>query len=44
MENRKLTYFASDVHLGLDVADPADREARFVGFLRSIPAENTEAL
>lgn len=44
MGDRKLTYFASDVHLGLDVAGPADREARFVRFLRSIPAENTEAL
>lgn len=37
-------YFVSDVHLGLDVKDPADREARFVAFLRSIPAEETEAL
>ena len=41
---RNLTYFASDVHLGLQVADPADREARFVSFLRSIPAAETEAL
>ena len=41
---RNLTYFASDVHLGLQVADPAGREARFVSFLRSIPAAETEAL
>ena len=41
---RNLTYFASDVHLGLRVADPAGREARFVSFLRSIPAAETEAL
>ena len=41
---RTLTYFASDVHLGLQVSDPADREARFVSFLRSIPADRTEAL
>ena len=41
---RTLTYFVSDVHLGLDVKDPAGREARFVQFLRSIPAERTEAL
>lgn len=41
---RILTYFVADVHLGLDVNDPADREARFVGFLRSIPAEKTEAV
>lgn len=37
-------YFVSDVHLGLDVNDSIDREARFVGFLRDIPTENTEAL
>ena len=41
---RHLTYFVSDVHLGLQVQDPARREARFVEFLRSIPAEETEAL
>ncbi len=40
---KKLTYFVSDVHLGLDVSDPKDREARFAGFLRSLP-ENTAAL
>ena len=39
-----LTYFVSDVHLGLDVADPAGREARFVSFLKGIPADRTEAL
>lgn len=33
---RKYTYFVADVHLGLDVCDPSDREARFVRFLRSI--------
>ena len=42
-QDRKYTYFVSDVHLGLQVADPADREARFVAFLNSLP-ENTEAL
>ena len=41
---RTLTYFASDVHLGLRVSDPAGREARFVSFLRGIPAAETEAL
>ena len=41
---RHLTYFAADVHLGLDVKDPAAREARFVAFLKGIPAEETEAL
>ena len=41
---RPLTYFASDVHLGLQVSDPAGREARFVSFLKDIPAERTEAL
>jgi UDP-2,3-diacylglucosamine hydrolase len=44
MADRTLTYFVSDVHLGLDVKDPADRERRFVRFLRSIPPEKTEAL
>ena len=42
--SRNLTYFASDVHLGLQVSDPAGREARFVSFLRSIPAAQTEAV
>ena len=37
------TYFVSDVHLGLHVADPAGREARFVDFLRGLP-EDTGAL
>ncbi len=40
---RKFTYFVSDVHLGLQVGDPSDRERRFVGFLRSLP-EETDAL
>ncbi len=40
---RDLTYFVSDVHLGLQVADPADRESRFVSFLRGLP-EETDAL
>ena len=37
------TYFVSDVHLGLQVGDPAERESRFVAFLRSLP-EETESL
>lgn len=41
---RDLTYFVSDVHLGLDVSNPSDREARFVRFLRSIDKERTGAL
>ena len=41
---RHLNYFVSDVHLGLDLKDPAAREARFVAFLREIPVEETEAL
>lgn len=41
---RKLVYFVSDVHLGLDVKDPAGREARFVQFLRSVPVETTRAI
>jgi UDP-2,3-diacylglucosamine hydrolase len=38
------TYFVSDVHLGLDVADPAGREERFVRFLREIPVMRTSAV
>ena len=34
MKERTLTYFVSDVHLGLDVKDPVAREARFVEFLQ----------
>jgi len=37
-------YFASDVHLGLEVNDNADRERRFVKFLKSINAPDTKAL
>lgn len=44
MPERTLTYFVSDVHLGLQVANPEDREARFVRFLQSIPRETTESL
>lgn len=39
----RLTYFVSDVHLGLRVNDPADRERRYVAFLQSLP-ENTDSL
>jgi len=42
--SRNLSYFVSDVHLGLQVADPSGREARFVSFLKGIPAAETEAL
>lgn len=41
---RNLTYFVSDVHLGLQVADAAGREARFVDFLKGIDPQDTEAL
>ena len=44
MEQRRYTYFVADVHLGLDVADPDAREARFVRFLRSVDPASTEAL
>lgn len=44
MAERTLAYFVSDVHLGLDVNDPAGREARFVEFLQSIPKDRTKAL
>lgn len=44
MAERKLTYFVSDVHLGLNLFDPADREARFVAFLKSISRTETASL
>lgn len=44
MADRTLSYFVSDVHLGLDVNDPVEREARFVRFLRSIPKDRTRTL
>ena len=37
-------YFVSDVHLGLELKDPADREARFVSFLKGIPRDRTRAV
>ncbi|MBP5488221.1 MAG: UDP-2,3-diacylglucosamine diphosphatase [Bacteroidales bacterium] len=36
---RTLVYFTSDVHLGLTTADPAEREERFVGWLKSLPRD-----
>ena len=44
MAERTLVYFVSDVHLGLDVNDPSDREDRFVRFLEEIPRDKTLAL
>lgn len=44
MAERRLVYFVSDVHLGLQIKDPADRERRFVSFLRGLPEEETRAL
>ena len=41
---RPLTYFVSDVHLGLRVGDPAAREKAFVDFLRGIDPSKAEAL
>ncbi len=43
MERTK-TYFTADVHLGLKAGDPAEREARFVNWLRSIRKQDTAAL
>ena len=40
MEARSLVWFVSDVHLGLRSADPAEREARFVAFLKGIPRDS----
>ena len=44
MAERQTIYFVSDVHLGLEVADPREREERFISFLKGIPVETTRAL
>ena len=38
MTNTEYAYFVSDVHLGLKVGNPEEREGRFVNFLRSLPS------
>ena len=43
-EERKQVYFVADVHLGLKVGDPAEREARFLQFLGGIDPAKTRAL
>ena len=43
MAERTKVYFTSDVHLGLATVDPAERENRFVGWLKNLPAD-TKAL
>jgi UDP-2,3-diacylglucosamine hydrolase len=43
MEPRTLVWFVSDVHLGLRTADPVEREARFLAFLKGIP-RNSQAV
>ena len=44
MAGKHLTYFVSDVHLGLDVKDSAGREKRFADFLLSIDPAGTDAV
>ncbi len=44
MAERNLTYFVSDVHLGLATKDPAEREKRFLTFLKGIPRDSTRSL
>lgn len=39
-----MIYFASDVHLGLQVNDPAEREDRFVAWLKSLPRVKGDTL
>ena len=41
---KALTYFVSDVHLGLQVGDPSAREQAFVAFLRGIDPSQTETV
>ena len=40
MAERSLVWFVSDVHLGLENPDPAEREARFLAFLKGIPRDS----
>ena len=44
MAERKLIYFVADVHLGLKLKDPEEREKRFIAFLKGLPAESMRAL
>lgn len=44
MASRTKVYFVSDVHLGMRCADPAEREERFVSWLRSLSREETHSL
>ena len=41
---RDRIYFVSDVHIGLGVKDSAEREGRFIDWLRNIPRESTKAV
>ena len=44
MAERNLIYFVADVHLGLQIQDPAEREARFINFLKQLPTGSMRAL
>lgn len=44
MAERSRIYFVSDVHLGLPIGNPGERESRFVSFLKSIRTPETKAL
>ena len=44
MAGRSGVYFVADVHLGLGTHDPAEREERFVRFLKGIPRDTAQAL
>ena len=39
-----MIYFVADIHLGLGAGGPAEREARFVTWLRSLQKPDTEAV
>ena len=44
MAERTKSYFVADVHLGLRTGDPAEREQRFVKFLKDLDKPDTKAL
>ena len=44
MAERTRSYFVADVHLGLKVGDPKEREERFIAFLKSLDKPDTKTV
>jgi len=43
-QSKTEVYFVSDVHLGLKLFDPKEREERFIAFLKAVPRNRVRAL